>query len=145
MELLLDIPYTKIEMVSVNAAIGTATNKYGKVFKYVSKDYREMQNILQYILKGGAIKNDVPLRVEYVFYTARVNSDTDNLIKCLQDILQKKYNFDDRNIYEVEAKKYPVGNKNEGFSLKVFQIKIPKIINELELTKDKNIRGDSYE
>lgn len=144
MELILDIPYTKIQMVSVNAAIGTAV-KNGKVFKYVSKDYKEMQNILQYILKGGAIKSDVPLRIEYVFYTARVNSDTDNLIKCLQDILQKIYNFDDRNIYEIEAKKYPVGKINEGFSLKVFEIKIPKIINNLELTKDKNITGDSYE
>lgn len=139
----LEVDYTKCNLVSVNASTGIGQNKYGVSYVYNRKDYKEMQNI-EYILPKVELKKNVALRIEYEFYTARVNSDVDNLIKCLQDIIQKKYGIDDRNFYEITAKKFPVGKTNEGFSFKIFEIKIPKIKNNLELTIDKNI-GDSYE
>lgn len=145
MEKVLHIDYINCNLVSVNKAMGIGENKYGVKYKYIDKDYANMRNMLLHILPVVEIKKDVPLRIEYDFYTARTNSDVDNLIKCLQDILQKKYNFDDRNFYEIEAKKYPVGKKNEGFGIRIFEIKIPKIKNNLELTKDKNIGEIYYE
>lgn len=48
------------------------------------------------------------LKVIYEFGVSNMRSDYDNLIKPFQDILQKKYWFNDFNIWEAEIKKVKV-------------------------------------
>jgi len=40
-------------------------------------------------------------------------SDTDNPVKCFQDILSKKYDFNDKRIYEISVKKVDVKKGQE--------------------------------
>lgn len=50
-------------------------------------------------------------------------SDIDNGIKPLLDIMQKKYNFDDRMIYELNVKKEIVKKGNEFINIKLKELK----------------------
>ena len=46
-----------------------------------------------------------PFSVEYEFGFSSKGSDIDNYIKSFQDILQKKYGFNDNLIYEMHVRK----------------------------------------
>ena len=54
-----------------------------------------------------------PFKVYYEFGFSSANSDLDNPIKPLQDILQKKYGFNDKDIFEMTAKRVKVTKGNE--------------------------------
>lgn len=45
------------------------------------------------------------LKVKYIFGVSSKNSDGDNLIKCFQDAIAKKYGFNDNRIYKWEVEK----------------------------------------
>lgn len=45
------------------------------------------------------------LRIDYVFWFSSSQSDIDNPTKLIQDILCKKYGFNDKMIYEINIKK----------------------------------------
>jgi len=53
------------------------------------------------------------LIVAYNFGVSSKNADVDNLIKPLTDILQKKYGFNDRQIYQLHAEKMDVKKGQE--------------------------------
>ena len=51
---------------------------------------------------------DIPngkLEIKYTVGVSSKNADIDNPIKPFQDILQKKYGFNDRNIYRISIEK----------------------------------------
>lgn len=54
-----------------------------------------------------------PLSVYYEFGLSSKNADLDNHIKCFQDILQKRYGFNDKNIYHMIAFKTDVAKGEE--------------------------------
>lgn len=54
------------------------------------------------------------LSATYIFGVSNSNSDADNLVKPFQDILQKKYGFNDRMIYRTVIEKVLV-KKGEEF------------------------------
>ena len=54
-----------------------------------------------------------PYRVNYEFGLSNSMADVDNLIKPATDILQKRYNFNDRDIYEMNVKKVKVKKGEE--------------------------------
>lgn len=54
-----------------------------------------------------------PFKVYYEFGMSNSQSDWDNPIKPLQDILQKRYNFNDKDIYEANVKKVKVKKGEE--------------------------------
>lgn len=114
---------------------------YTKNDKYVSV----IPVVMAQLKPIEGLEKDVPYRIEYDFFCARVDADADNMIKSFQDILQQKYGINDRNFYEIVARKFPVGKKNEGVIFRIFKIKIPKIKNNFEITKDKNIRSEYYD
>jgi Holliday junction resolvase RusA-like endonuclease len=60
-----------------------------------------------------------PFKVYYVFCFSSANSDLDNPIKPLQDILQKKYGFNDKDIFEMIAKRVKVKKGNEYLIFKI--------------------------
>lgn len=98
----------KIKPLSTNQA-HRAVN--GRVIK--SKKYREFEEELLWKLPPCKVPN-IKLRVEYTFGVSSKLSDWDNLIKPFQDVLQKKYGFNDRDIYRASVEKIDV-KKGEEF------------------------------
>jgi Holliday junction resolvase RusA-like endonuclease len=100
----------KIKALSVNEAWK------GRRFK--SDAYAIYTKKLLFLLP----KIDVPkgvLRVEYEFGVSNMASDWDNPVKPLQDILQKKYGFDDKLIMEAHVTKVIVPKGCEYFRFKI--------------------------
>jgi len=96
----------KIKPLSVNEAW------QGKRFK--TKFYKSYEQELFLRLPPTLnIPEDGPIEVYYEFGLNTV-ADYDNPIKPLQDILQKKYNFDDRRILKATVIKKVV-KKGEGY------------------------------
>lgn len=60
-----------------------------------------------------------PFKVCYEFGLSNVMSDWDNCIKAAQDILQKKYGFNDKDIFEANVKKVKVKKGEEYFAFKI--------------------------
>jgi len=62
---------------------------------------------------------DFPLSIYYEFGLSNKRSDLDNCIKIFQDVLQRRYGFDDCNIYHFVAVKIDVA---KGFEYIKFDI-----------------------
>ena len=60
-----------------------------------------------------------PFKVNYVFGFSNKASDLDNPVKVLTDILQKKYGFNDKDIYEMNVKKKIVKKGEEYIKFKI--------------------------
>jgi len=94
-----------IKPLSINEAF------QGRRFK--NKKYKDYENYLLLLLKPL----DVPqgrLKLIVTFGLSSKNADWDNPVKPFQDVLQKKYGFNDREIYEAHVKKVDV-KKGEEF------------------------------
>jgi Holliday junction resolvase RusA-like endonuclease len=65
---------------------------------------------------------DGKLAVKYIFGTSSKNSDGDNLIKCFQDALAKKYGFNDKMIYKWEVEKIDCKKGEEFIEFEINQI-----------------------
>jgi Holliday junction resolvase RusA-like endonuclease len=60
-----------------------------------------------------------PYVVTYNFYFSNKASDADNPVKCLNDILQKKYKFNDRDIWEMHIYKHIVPKGKEKSEIQI--------------------------
>ncbi len=60
-----------------------------------------------------------PYSIYFEFGFSNVLSDYDNPVKPLQDILQKKYQFDDKEIFEARILKKKVAKGQEYFIFKI--------------------------
>lgn len=89
----------KIKPLSVNECW------QGRRFKTAA--YKAYEKELLYILPTLSVPKP-PYRVTYEFGMSNVQSDYDNPIKPLQDILQKKYGLNDSHIYEAIIRKVKV-------------------------------------
>ena len=70
-------------------------------------------------------KLEVPegsINIDLVFGLSSKNADIDNPVKCFIDCLQKKYGFNDRNIYYMTIQKFDVAKGDEyiDFSIEKF-------------------------
>ena len=63
-----------------------------------------------------------PYRIEFEFGLSNMQGDYDNPIKPLQDILSKKYGFNDAHIHEAQIKKVKVAKGQEYLSVTITQI-----------------------
>jgi len=88
----------------------------GKRFK--TPKYKMYQNNLLLMLPKIKLPN-APYSVYYEFGFSSASSDLDNPIKPLQDILQKKYGFDDKLIYQMVAKRVKVKKGKEYIKFKI--------------------------
>ena len=93
-----------IKPLSVNACW------QGKRFK--TPKYKDYEKELINKLKPMDIP-DGKLKVFLVFGLSSKLADIDNPVKAFIDILQKKYNFNDRDIYEMNLKKIDVKKGKE--------------------------------
>jgi Holliday junction resolvase RusA-like endonuclease len=60
-----------------------------------------------------------PYSIYFEFGFSNIASDYDNPVKPLQDILQKKYGFNDKDIYEARILKKKVAKGHEYFIFKI--------------------------
>lgn len=60
-----------------------------------------------------------PYKITYVFGMSNTLSDFDNPVKLCTDILQKKYRFNDRDIYEALIKKVLTEKGKEYFEFSI--------------------------
>ena len=84
--------------------------------RYKTKDYKEYERELLYILPKYEIPEGQLKATFEVCYKSRLN-DIDNFLKPFIDVLQKKYGFNDRDIYELNIKKVIGENEYIKFSL----------------------------
>ena len=82
----------------------------GKRFK--TPAYKSYEKHLLLILKPLKLP-EPPYKINYEFGFSSKLADIDNPVKPFQDILCKKYGFDDRSINEINIKKIIVPKGNE--------------------------------
>lgn len=75
----------------------------GKRFK--SPKYKSYEKELLFKLPNKIDLPDGKLKVSYIVGYSNPASDIDNFIKSFQDVLQKKYGFNDSKIYKLEVEK----------------------------------------
>ncbi len=80
--------------------------------RYKTNTYKQYEQLVLFLLP----KLEVPqgkLQVHFEFGLSSKNADWDNPIKPIQDILQKKYGFNDRMIYKAIVEKVDVKKGSE--------------------------------
>ncbi|RLI48612.1 hypothetical protein DRO61_06230 [Candidatus Bathyarchaeota archaeon] len=100
----------KIKPLSVNTAW------QGKRFK--TQAYKNYEIELFYLLKKIALPPP-PYALFFEFGMSNKSMDIDNPIKPTTDILQKRYNFNDRDIYRLNVVKTIVKKGNEFIKFKI--------------------------
>ena len=97
----------KIKLLSVN--------EVWQGRRYKTKNYDSYEKTLLYTLPNEKINLIKSYYIIFIFNFSNKLSDWDNPIKPLQDILQKKYGFNDRDVKIALVYKKIVPKKDEGF------------------------------
>ncbi len=88
----------------------------GRRFK--TQKYKAYEKELLYTLPNIKLPNP-PYSVYYELGFSSAASDIDNPIKPLQDVLQKRYEFDDKHIHEMIVRKFKVKKGQEYFKFEI--------------------------
>lgn len=96
----------KIKALSVNEA--------WKGKRYKTPLYKRYEADLGLLLPCVDVPEADKLQIHYIFGLSSKRADYDNCIKQFQDIISKKYNFNDNRIYKAIIEKVDV-KKNEEF------------------------------
>lgn len=83
----------------------------GKRFK--TKVYKQFESDLLYMLPKIKEFPTAPFVLKYRFGLSNILSDLDNPVKPMTDILQKKYGFNDKDIYRLQVEKILVKKGQE--------------------------------
>jgi len=103
----------QIKAISVNEAY--------RGRRYKTGDYKAYEQELTLLLPNI----DVPegrLQVHYVFGLSSKGSDYDNQIKAFQDIMSRKYGFNDNRIYKAIIEKVDVKKGCEYISFEIKEL-----------------------
>jgi len=92
----------------------------GKRFK--TPKYKQYEKDMFFLLPKIKLP-EPPYKVYYEFGFSSAASDLDNPIKPLTDILQKRYNFDDKHIHELTAKKFKVKKGDDYLRFSITSLK----------------------
>lgn len=92
--------------------------------RYKTDKYKAYEKELLYLLPNkkhiGNLEGPLKIDIEFGFSSAA--SDFDNPVKPLIDILQKKYHFNDNQIYEANIKKVIVDKGDEYVSFSMVSL-----------------------
>ena len=80
--------------------------------RYKTPKYKRYEVAMLYSLPHDKIPEG-KLRIDIKYGFSNVNSDIDNPTKMFLDILQKRYNFNDSRVYELNLKKEIVKKGDE--------------------------------
>ena len=103
MEIKLDIPPQSV-------------NKCWQGKRYKSREYQKYEKDLLFILPKKKLP-EPPYLIKFEFGFSNKLSDWDNPVKPLQDIMQKRYGFDDKDIYQATVIKVIVKKGKEYFKV----------------------------
>ena len=92
----------------------------GKRFK--TPIYKTYEETILLTMPKGKIDAEQMLRVEFFFGFSNKASDLDNPVKLLLDIAQKKYGFNDKNIYELNVRKCIVKKGDEFIQMGIYKL-----------------------
>lgn len=92
----------------------------GRRFKTDKYKHYERETLLK--LKPLSVRGG-KLSLLLRFGLSSKNADIDNPVKPFLDILQKKYGFNDRQIYELTIKKEDVAKGSEFIEFEIFELK----------------------
>ena len=96
-----------------------SVNRAYKGRRFKTDDYKNYEKELMLLLPNIEIPKP-PYEVYYKFGFSSKLSDWDNPVKPFQDILQKRYDFNDRDIFKAVCEKEIV---NKGEEYLIFDIK----------------------
>jgi len=105
-----------IKPLSVNGAF--------KGRRFRTDEYRAFQKLLTLSLPNRLDVPDGKLRIILEFGLSSKNADWDNPIKQAQDIISKKYGFNDRMIYQGIVTKVDVAKGQEYLAFKIEKFEI---------------------
>lgn len=110
----------KGNLISINSA------KYRNGTK--KTETRKYENAIYDILPIMKLDKCKYYKIEYHFFLSNSGADTDNFVKLIQDVLQKRIKesepqFDDNQFWKIEATKYLVKKGDEGFEFKISELK----------------------
>ena len=88
-------------------------NRAWKGRRFKTKEYKQYEHDLLFLLPSNFFIPDGPLTAYYTFGVSSKLSDWDNPCKPCQDVLQKKYGFDDRRIHKAIVEKVYVPKGEE--------------------------------
>jgi Holliday junction resolvase RusA-like endonuclease len=86
--------------------------------RYKTPEYKSYEKTLLLTLPKMQIPQG-KLKVSFVFGFSNSGSDIDNPLKLLIDIFQKKYGFNDKDIFEMNIKKVPTKKGQEFFEFEI--------------------------
>lgn len=79
--------------------------------RFKTNKYKEYEKLIMLMLPKNMLVPKWKIEIFFQFWVSSKNSDRDNMIKPLQDIISKKYWFNDKKIYrwiveKVDVKKW---------------------------------------
>ena len=89
-----------------------SVNEAWKGRRFDTLKYKKYRNDVLFLLPRFTLP-EPPYRLGIVVGYSNAASDIDNVVKPFTDILQKKYNFDDKLIYKLEVEKVIVPKGKE--------------------------------
>ena len=92
----------------------------GKRFK--TPIYKDYEKAMLLMMPKAKIDTDQMLRVEFFFGFSNKASDLDNPVKLLMDIAQKKYGFNDKNVFELNIRKCLVKKGEEFIQMGIYKL-----------------------
>ncbi len=96
-----------------------SVNKAWKGKRYKTDDYKDFEFLVDRSLPKGLEIPTGRLKITLEWGFSSASSDWDNPIKPFQDILQKKYKFDDKMIFEANVKKVQTPKGKEYIKFKI--------------------------
>ncbi|EGR1951263.1 TPA: RusA family crossover junction endodeoxyribonuclease [Vibrio parahaemolyticus] len=110
-----------------------STNDMYQGVKVKSAAYRRWEMQVARGLPDLELPKDKRLAVRAIVRYSNKASDLDNCCKSMLDVLQKRYKFDDKNVYVLKLYKVIVPKGQEGLTLKITELeetKWQKFVNE---------------
>lgn len=89
--------------------------------RFKTDKYRKYQRDLLLLLPRIKLP-DPPYKIYFEFGLSNILSDWDNPIKPIQDILQLKYGFNDKDIFKAEVLKVKVNKGDEYFKFQISEL-----------------------
>jgi Holliday junction resolvase RusA-like endonuclease len=100
-----------------------STNKAWKGKRFKTDAYKNFETIMMWMLPNMNVSKKSPLHIHFQFGFSSKGSDLDNPIKQTIDCLQKKYGFNDNQIYRMVVDKFIVKKGKEFIKFEITELK----------------------
>jgi Holliday junction resolvase RusA-like endonuclease len=90
--------------------------------RYKTPAYKDYEKVMLLRMPPSKLDPAQMLRVEFFFGFSNQASDLDNPVKLLMDIAQKKYGFNDKNVFELNVRKCLVDKGNEFIQMGIYNL-----------------------